>query len=78
MKILVFFPAGYELDKLEAVAEVTRRKACQKEAGKGYEYGLRIVRIEEKDQRKLRRLLGGRLAQEEAFREFLFERSLEA
>ena len=78
LKILLFFPAGYALDSLETVVEVTRKKACQKEAGRGYEYGLGIVRIEERDLRKLRRLLSGRLAQEEASREFLLEFSLEA
>ena len=78
LKILVLFPAGYRLDSLEVVAEVARRKACPREAGKGYEYGLRIVRIGEEDLKKLRRLLSDRMAQEEASREFLLEFSSEA
>jgi hypothetical protein len=78
LKITVFFPAGYALDSLEVAAEITRRKTGQGEAGKGYEYGLRIVRMEGKDLQKLRRLLSGRLAQEEASREYLLELSAEA
>jgi PilZ domain len=77
LKILVLFPAGYRLDSLEVVAEVARRKACLR-GGKGYEYGLRIVGIGEEDLKKLRRLLSGRMAQEEASREFLLEFSSEA
>ena len=78
LKIIVFFPAGYELDSLEAVAEVTRREIYLRETGTGYEYGLRIAGIEERDLKKLKRLLSGRLAQEEASREFLLGFSSEA
>ena len=78
LKITVFFPAGYALDSLEVTAKITRREACLREAGKGYEYGLRIVRVGKEDLQKLRRLLSARLAQEEASREYLLELSAEA
>ena len=78
LRITVFFPVGYALDSLEVAAEITRREAYLKETGKGYEYGLRIVRIEEENLKKLKRLLSGRLAQEEASRELLLEGSSEA
>ena len=78
LKVIVFFPSGYELDSLEVVAEIVRREAYQREAGKGYEYGLKIVRIEEGDLQKLKQLLSGQLAQEEVSRKFFSEISSEA
>ena len=77
LKITVFFPAGYALDSLEVTAKITRREACLREAGKGYEYGLRIVQIGKRNLQKLRRLLSSRLAQEEVSRELLLEGSME-
>jgi hypothetical protein len=76
LKITIFFPTGYALDSLEVKAEITHREEGL--TRKGYEYALRIVRVGQADLKKLRGLLSGRLAQEEASREYLLELSAEA
>ena len=78
LRITVFFPVGYALDSLEVAAEITRREAYLRETGKGYEYVLRIVRIEEENLKKLKGLLSRRMAREEASRELFLEGSSEA
>jgi hypothetical protein len=60
LNITVLFPERFELNKLEARTEVIWKDLSWKVAGKGCQYGLRILQIEGEDLRKLRQLLGER------------------
>ena len=55
LNVSVLFPNGFELANLEAKAEVVRRVRQER----GYRYGLRVVRINQKDHIKLRYILSG-------------------
>ncbi len=67
MRIVVFFPQGYELACFEAVAEIVRTEIHANGSNVEYRYGLRFVEIKEEDLRKLRQLLGDQAALKEAF-----------
>jgi PilZ domain len=65
IRIVVFFPWGYELDGFEALAEIVRMETHPSGSNVEYRYGLRFVEIREEDLWKLRQLLGDRPASQD-------------
>jgi hypothetical protein len=58
LNIAVLFSKGFELANFEVLAEVVWTKSYSDEGRKGYELGLRFVKILEEDRQKLKHLLG--------------------
>ena len=67
IRIVVFFPRGFELDGFEALAEIVRMETHPSGSNVEYRYGLRFVEIREEDLWKLRQLLGDGPALEDTF-----------
>jgi len=57
LNIVLLFTKGFELTNLEVSAEIVRKDLCSNNGSKGYEYGLRIIQIMEKDRWMLKQLL---------------------
>jgi c-di-GMP-binding flagellar brake protein YcgR len=64
LNLALRFPKGYESNNFKAVTEIVWTSSPETGAD-GYRYGLRIVAIQEEDERNLRKLLAGRLKREE-------------
>lgn len=60
LNMAVFFPNGFELAKLEVLAQIVWKKIHWKEDWEGYKYGLTFIQILEEDYQKLKQLLSGR------------------
>ena len=67
IRIVVFFPRGYELDCFEALAEIVHMEIYSNDSNVEYRYGLRFVEIGEEDLWKLRQLIGDRSGSEDTF-----------
>jgi hypothetical protein len=65
LDITILFLEEYELMELEARAEIIWKDIRWRDGWRGYEYGLRFVHLEEKDQGRLLQLLNGSLRREE-------------
>jgi hypothetical protein len=59
LNIVLLFANGFELTNLEVSAEIIRKDLRSYNGSKGYQYGLKIIRIVEEDQWKLKQLLSG-------------------
>lgn len=59
LNLLILFNKGSYFTNLEVLTEIVRKKKRVSEGQTGYEYGLKIVEIGEKDFRKLKYLLQG-------------------
>jgi hypothetical protein len=62
LQIQVFCVIHYELDTIKLVAKIVRKELHVSDDGKGYLYGLEVLHVSEKDQRKLRNLLRGHMS----------------
>jgi hypothetical protein len=58
IKVAVLFPNGFELANFEAAAEVVRKDRWKKSEN-GYQYGLKLVKINEGERIKLKYVLSG-------------------
>ena len=59
LNIAVLFPEEYELADFEVVAEIIRKELHWEEDWEGYQYGLKFIKILERDRHKLKQLLLG-------------------
>jgi hypothetical protein len=59
LNIVLLFAKGFELTNLEVSAEIIRKDLRSYNGSKGYQYGLKIIRIVEEDRSKLKQLLSG-------------------
>ena len=59
LNLSILFSKGSYFTNLEVMAEIVRKKRRASEGQTGYEYGLKIVEIGEKDFQKLKYLLHG-------------------
>jgi hypothetical protein len=59
LNIAVLFPEEYELANFEVVAEIIRKELHWEEDWEGYQYGLKFIKILERDRHKLKQLLLG-------------------
>jgi hypothetical protein len=59
LNIVLLFTKGFELTNLEVSAEIIRKDPRPNNGSKGYQYGLKIIRIVEEDHWKLKQLLNG-------------------
>jgi len=66
IRIVVFFPRGYELDCFEALAEIVHMETYSNDSNVEYRYGLRFVEIGDEDLWKLRQLLCGQPSSKDA------------
>ncbi len=57
LNIAVMFPKGYELANFEVTAEIVWKDLHLYDHSEGYQYGLKIIQILEKDRSKLKQLL---------------------
>jgi hypothetical protein len=57
LNIAVIFPKEYKMSNFEVIAEIIWKDICAKENWSGFQYGLKILMIEEDDLQKLRQLL---------------------
>jgi len=64
LDIGILFSNGFELTHLEGWAEIVWKDLHWEKDWEGYEYGLKFVRLLERDCRKLRQLLNNRLETE--------------
>jgi hypothetical protein len=59
LNVAVLFPREFELENFDVVAEIIRKELHWEEDWEGYQYGLRFVKILEKDREKLKQILQG-------------------
>ncbi len=59
VNIAVMFFKGFELNNIEAIAEIVRKNIYCEERWKGFEYGLEIIQMKEEELLKLKELLKG-------------------
>jgi hypothetical protein len=59
LNIAVLFPEEYELANFEVVAGIIRKELHWEEDWEGYQYGLKFIKILERDRHKLKQLLLG-------------------
>ena len=57
LSIAVLFPQGFELANFEVLAEVVLKDVHRGENREGYQFGLKLIRILDEEQQKLKRLL---------------------
>jgi hypothetical protein len=57
LNITVLFPKEFQLTHFEVEAEIVWKNRCLKEDWKGYQYGLKLIQIDEEDLQKLLQLL---------------------
>jgi len=64
LRLMVFYPNGYQLDNFQAVAKVIWREPHYENEWKGFKYGLQFLYTAETDRRKLKEILKMALVQQ--------------
>jgi hypothetical protein len=64
LRLLVFYPNGYQLDNFQAVARIIWKEYHYEKEWKGFKYGLEFVYMSDTDRRKLREILKKTLIQQ--------------
>ena len=64
LRLMVFYPDGYQLNNFQAVAKVIWKEAHYEKEWKGFKYGLQFLSMPETDRRKLREILKRALVQQ--------------
>lgn len=64
LRLMVFYPNGYQLDNFQAVAKVIWREVHYENEWKGFKYGLQFLYMAETDRRKLKEILKTALVQQ--------------
>jgi len=64
LRLMVFYPNGYQLDNFQAVAKVIWREPHYENEWKGFKYGLQFLHTAETDRRKLKEILKMALVQQ--------------